>query len=148
MKNKKVSVRVLFPLIMSITIAVCIVCCMILFFYGLSRYFVKERVDEIGKQKNYLAQEIEKEIEQVIELTNSVYIQNIKIQKSLDDEFLISIDDFINRNKDRVHSIALYDEEGECIGHSGNITGESVEGKEAILKRYVLAQKKLFVQTR
>ena len=77
MGNKKLSIRILFPLIMSITIAFCIISCMVFSFHGLSQYFVVEAVDEIGKQKDSLAQGIEREIEEINALVNTIYYKKI-----------------------------------------------------------------------
>ena len=65
MGNKKLSIRILFPLVMSISILLCMISCMVMFSHFLSGYFVEEAVGEIGKQKNSLAQEIEREIEEI-----------------------------------------------------------------------------------
>ena len=87
MRNKKWSIRILFPLIMSITIAFCIISCMVLSFHGLSKYFVRETVEEIGKQKAFLAQGIEREIGEINDLVNTIYYQNIKEYDFTDKEF-------------------------------------------------------------
>ena len=59
MKNKKMSIRILFPLIMSVSIAFCIISCMILFSHYLSAYFIQKTVEDTNRQKNVLAQNIE-----------------------------------------------------------------------------------------
>ena len=63
MNNKKLSIRVLFPLIMSISIVFCILSCMILFSHYISTYLVRKTIEETSRQKNVLAQNIENEIE-------------------------------------------------------------------------------------
>ena len=59
MNNKKLSIRVLFPLIMSISIVFCILSCMILFSHYISTYLVRKTIEETSRQKNVLAQNIE-----------------------------------------------------------------------------------------
>ena len=48
MKNKKLSVRVILPVVMSVSIAACIISSMMLFSYLFSSYFKKDAV-EIGR---------------------------------------------------------------------------------------------------
>lgn len=78
MKNKKMSIRILFPLIMSVSIAFCIISCMILFSHYLSAYFIQKTVDETNRQKNVLAQNIENEIESINDTINTIYYDTIK----------------------------------------------------------------------
>lgn len=130
MGNKKVSIRILLPLIMSITIAFCIISCMVLSFHGLSQYFVGEAVEEIGKQKESLARGIESEIEKMNELVNKIYYQNIKEHDFSDEEFSESLNELVNETRKYVHSIALYDVNGHCIWHSENASGEPVKNEE------------------
>ena len=78
MKNKKISIRVVFPVVMSASIVVCIISCMLLFSYYFSTYFQKDAIEKTGKQKNALAQSLEKEIDNMNDLTNSIYYQEIK----------------------------------------------------------------------
>ena len=130
MRNKKVSIRILLPLIMSITIAFCIIICMVLSFHGLSQYFVGEAVEEIGKQKDSLARGIESEIEKMNELVNKIYYQNIKEHDFADEEFSESLYELVNETSEYVHSIALYDLDGKCIWCSENVSGEPVKDEE------------------
>lgn len=130
MGNRKLSIRILFPLIMSISIAFCIISCMVLFFHGLSQYFIGEAVEEIGKQKNSLAQGLEREIEEINDLTNTIYYQNIKNYDFRDDEFTESLNDLLSGVTERVYGIALYDSKGNCIWHSENVSGELVKDEE------------------
>lgn len=130
MGNKKLSIRVLFPLTMSITIAFCIISCMVLSFYGLSQYFVGEAVEEIRKQKDSLAQGIEREIEEINDLVNTIYYQNIKEHDFVDEEFSESLNDLVSGATEYIHSIALYDLSGNCIWHSEKVSGKPVKDEE------------------
>ena len=78
MKNKKMSIRILFPLIMSVSIAFCIISCMILFSHYLSAYFIQKTVEDTNRQKNVLAQNIENEIESINDTINTIYYDTIK----------------------------------------------------------------------
>ena len=71
MNNKKLSIRVLFPLIMSISIVFCILSCMILFSHYISTYLVRKTIEETSRQKNVLAQNIENEIDSINSIMNT-----------------------------------------------------------------------------
>lgn len=130
MGNKKLSIRILFPLIMSILIAFCIISCMVLSFHGLSQYFIGEAVEEIGKHKDSLAQRIEREIEEIYDLVNTIYYQKIKEHDFQDEEFSESLNELVSGMTEYVHSIALYDLSGNCIWHSENVSDEPVKDEE------------------
>ena len=72
MNNKKLSIRVLFPLIMSISIVFCILSCMILFSHYISTYLVRKTIEETSRQKNVLAQNIENEIDSINSIMNNI----------------------------------------------------------------------------
>ena len=78
MNNKKLSIRVLFPLIMSISIVFCILSCMILFSHYISTYLVRKTIEETSRQKNVLAQNIENEIDSINSIMNNIYYNTIK----------------------------------------------------------------------
>ena len=118
MGNKKLSIRILFPLVMSISIILCMISCMVMFSHFLSGYFVEEAVGEIGKQKNSLAQGIEREIEEISDFTNAMYYQNIRSHDFQSDAFSDSLKDVIRDAPDRIHGIGVYDVNGNCIWHS------------------------------
>lgn len=118
MGNKKLSIRILFPLVMSISIILCMISCMVMFSHFLSGYFVEEAVGEIGKQKNSLAQGIEREIEEISDFTNAMYYQNIRSHDFQSDAFSDSLKDVIRDAPDRIHGIGVYDANGNCIWHS------------------------------
>ena len=115
MKTRKASIRILFPLIMSGTIVLCIISCMAFSFYALYQYFVGETVEEIGKQKDSLARGIEREIEQINELVNVVYYQNIKEYDFTEERFSESLYQVAEKQREYVYSIALYDLNGNNI---------------------------------
>lgn len=129
MKTKKASIRILFPLIMSSAIVICVISCMAFSFYALSQYFVGETVEEIAKQKDSLARGIELEIEQINELVNMVYYKNIKEYDFADKKFSESLYQLAKEQKEYVHSIALYDLDGNSIWESEYASGEIVKNE-------------------
>ena len=130
MGSKKISIRILFPLIMSISIAFCTISCMVMFSKYLSTYFIEEAVEEIGKQKDSLAQGIEREIEEISDFTNRIYYQTIKKYDFRDDGFSDSMNDLLRGVTERVYGIALYDTQGKCIWHSDKVSGKLANDEE------------------
>ena len=154
MGNKTLSIRILFPLIMSISIVLCMISCMVMFSHFLSGYFVEEAVGEIGKQKNSLAQGIEREIEEISDFTNTIYYQNIRSCDFQSEAFSDSLHDVIEDAPDRIYGISLYDENGNCIWHSENMSdlpavGESwfVQAKNSIEIVYFGSKELVFADT-
>ena len=154
MGNKTLSIRILFPLIMSISIVLCMISCMVMFSHFLSGYFVEEAVGEIGKQKNSLAQGIEREIEEISDFTNTIYYQNIRSCDFQSEAFSDSLHDVIEDAPDRIYGISLYDENGNCIWHSENMSdlpamGESwfVQAKTSIEIVYFGSKELVFADT-
>ncbi|WP_405728520.1 cache domain-containing sensor histidine kinase [Anaerotignum sp.] len=130
MGNKTLSIRILFPLIMSISIVLCMISCMVMFSHFLSGYFVEEAVGEIGKQKTAMAQGIEREIEEINDFTNAIYYQNIRSHDFHSDAFSDALNDVIQSAPDRVHGISLYDVDGNCIWHSENMSDMPASGAD------------------
>lgn len=130
MRNKNLSIRIILPLIMSAMISFCIISCMVFSFHGLSQYFIGGAVEEIRKQKDSLARGIENEIEDVNEVVNTIYYQNIKEHDFSERMFSESLQELRNEMREYVHSIALYDLEGNCIWNSEKNFIESVKEEE------------------
>ena len=103
---------------------------MVFSFHGLSQYFIREAVEEIRKQKDSLARGIENEIEDVNEVVNTIYYQNIKEHDFSERMFSESLQELRNEMREYVHSIALYDLEGNCIWNSEKNFIESVKEEE------------------
>ncbi|RDU23695.1 cache domain-containing sensor histidine kinase [Anaerosacchariphilus polymeriproducens] len=129
MRKRRVSVRILLPLIMSISIAVCILTCMLLFSHYLSVFIVDSAEKEVKKQKEALAQGIEQEIEDISDLINTIYYQNIKINDFSDEEFSKLLCNIFNDNSDRVYSISIYDIDGNCIFNTRKDNEKNVVNK-------------------
>ena len=108
MKNRKISIRLVFPVVMSASIAVCIISCMLLFSYYFSTYFQKDAIEKTGKQKNALAQSLEKEIDNMNDLTNSIYYQEIKEYDVSGRLFSEEMQQRINRETDTIYAAEIY----------------------------------------
>ena len=127
MKKNKWSIRIVFPLIMSIVIAFCIITCALISFHGLSKYFLGEAVKEIGRQKGTLSQEIENEIENLNDLVNRIYYQSIRTYDFQDDRFSEALETFIDEQRQLIYGVALYDLQGNCIWNSEKVSKASVK---------------------
>lgn len=115
MKNKNTSIRIVLPVVMSVSIAICILSCMILFSYNFSSYFQKDAVAKLGKQKNALEQSLETEIETMNDRMNSIYYQEIKAYDIGNTRFQKEMRQRILREPDAIHGVALYDVYGNVL---------------------------------
>lgn len=106
MKNKKMSIRILFPLIMSVSIAFCIISCMILFSHYLSAYFIQKTVEDTNRQKNVLAQNIENEIESINDTINTIYYDTIKKYDLQDEAFSSILSNIENSSSEYINGLA------------------------------------------
>lgn len=122
MKNKKISIRVVFPVVISASITVCIISCMLLFSYYFSAYFQKDAVEKIGKQRDSLAQSLETEIADINELINGIYYQNIKKYDVDSAEFADEMDQKMIFESKYLYGLALYDITGKNIWSSETLT--------------------------
>ena len=136
MNNKKLSIRVLFPLIMSISIVFCILSCMILFSHYISTYLVRKTIEETSRQKNVLAQNIENEIDSINSIMNNIYYNTIKKYDIQDKNFKTILANEITSNSETIYGLALYDTDGK------NLLRQKI-----ISKLFVTAQKNLFIPT-
>lgn len=119
MKNKKISIRIIFPVVMSASIAACIISCILLFSYYFSTYFQKDAIEKIGKQRDFLAQSLETQIENINVLINRIYYQNIKKYDVDSARFAEEMEQQIFLEEKCLYGLALYDIDGESIWHSG-----------------------------
>ena len=129
MKNKKISIRVIFPVVMSASIAACIISCILLFSYYFSTYFQKDAIEKIEKQRDFLAQSLETQIENINVLINRIYYQNIKKYDVDSARFAEEMEQQIFLEEKCLYGLALYDIDGESIWHSGTFA-EQEDAKE------------------
>ena len=129
MRNKKISIRILFPVVMSASIAVCIISCILLFSGFFSTYFQEEAIEKIGKQKSFLAQSLETEIANINDLIHKIYYQNIKKYDVDSGQFAEELEKQILLEEKSLYGLALYDINGESIWHS-ELMREEDDAKE------------------
>ena len=115
MKNKKLSVRVILPVVMSVSIAACIISSMMLFSYLFSSYFKKDAVEKMDRQTISLAQSLENEVSEINSFVNDVYYQNIKKYDCENVQFKTVMTQKISNESNRIYSISLYDMNGNRV---------------------------------
>ena len=118
MKDKKVSIRIVFPFVMSVSIAVCIISCMFLFSHYFSGYFQRDTIEKVSKQKKTLAQDLEAEIENINELINSIYYQDILTYDTTTEMFQREMEQRMVRESEVLYSAAIYDADGSSLWNS------------------------------
>ena len=123
MKNKKLSVRVILPVVMSVSIAACIISSMMLFSYLFSSYFKKDAVEKMDRQTISLAQSLENEVSEINSLVNDVYYQNIKKYDCENVQFKTVMTQKISNESNRIYSISLYDMNGNRVWSFGELSG-------------------------
>ncbi len=129
MRNKKISIRILFPVVMSASIAVCIISCILLFSGFFSTYFQEEAIEKIGKQKSFFAQSLETQIANINDLIHKIYYQNIKKYDVDSGQFAEELEKQILLEEKSLYGLALYDINGESIWHS-ELMREEDDAKE------------------
>ena len=129
MRNKKISIRILFPVVMSASIAVCIISCILLFSGFFFTYFQEEAIEKIGKQKSFLAQSLETQIANINDLIHKIYYQNIKKYDVDSGQFAEELEKQILLEEKSLYGLALYDINGESIWHS-ELMREEDDAKE------------------
>ena len=123
MKNKKLSVRVILPVVMSVSIAACIISSMMLFSYLFSSYFKKDAVEKMDRQTISLAQSLENEVSEINSFVNDVYYQNIKKYDCENVQFKTVMTQKISNESNRIYSISLYDMNGNRVWSFGESSG-------------------------
>ena len=118
MKDKKVSIRIVFPLVMSVSIAVCIISCMALFSHYFSGYFQRNTIEKVSKQKKTLAQDLEVEIENINKLVSSIYYQDIRAYDTAAEMFQKEMEQRMVQESEVLYGAAIYDADGNSLWHS------------------------------
>lgn len=119
MKNKTLSVRVILPVVMSVSIVACIISSMMLFSYLFSSYFKKDAIKKMDRQTITLAQSLENEVSESNSLVNDIYYQNIKKYDCENVQFKTVMTQKISNESNRVYSISLYDMNGNRVWSFG-----------------------------
>lgn len=119
MKNKTLSVRVILPVVMSVSIVACIISSMMLFSYLFSSYFKKDAIKKMDRQTITLAQSLENEVSESNSLVNDIYYQNIKKYDCENVQFKTVMTQKISNESNRIYSISLYDMNGNRVWSFG-----------------------------
>lgn len=119
MKNKTLSVRVILPVVMSVSIVACIISSMMLFSYLFSSYFKKDAIKKMNRQTITLAQSLENEVSESNSLVNDIYYQNIKKYDCENVQFKTVMTQKISNESNRIYSISLYDMNGNRVWSFG-----------------------------
>ena len=86
MENKKLSIRMIFPLMMSFTIAFCMICCMLFSIRWLSKYFVRE---DFSVAHSFV---FDRRTGKMLEEVNLYWIDNKLAQTKQEEKYVIDID--------------------------------------------------------
>ena len=119
MKSKTLSVRVILPVVMSVSIVACIISSMMLFSYLFSSYFKKDAIKKMDRQTITLAQSLENEVSESNSLVNDIYYQNIKKYDCENVQFKTVMTQKISNESNRIYSISLYDMNGNRVWSFG-----------------------------
>lgn len=127
MKRRKLSIRILLPLVMSIAIALCIITCLFMFSRYLLQYIEYSAEREVERQKEALALGIEREVERMNDIVNNIYYQNIK---SKDFKYFTGeLDNYIEDNTDIIYGIEIFDMEGDNVWSSSGEKCENIKSE-------------------
>ena len=115
---KKISIRILFPLIFSGAVTVCIIA-LILFFsdYFLDRIYDNAKTD-MERQLESFSYSTEREIYRMMDLVNETCYQGMKARDFLEEGFSEELSLLYLHNRDKISSISIYDLEGEVLWES------------------------------
>lgn len=119
MKNKTLSVRVILPVVMSVSIVACIISSMMLFSYLFSSYFKKDAIKKMDRQTITLAQSLENEVSESNSLVNDIYYQNTKKYDCENVQFKTVMTQKNSNESNRIYSISLYDMNGNRVWSFG-----------------------------
>ena len=91
---------------------------MILFSSYFSKYFQKNAIEKVDKQKKFLVQNLETEIGSMNEWINEIYYQEIKKYDVGSTEFEAKLKQKLLTESKNIYGIGLYDGDGKCIWKS------------------------------
>lgn len=126
---KRISIRILFPLIFSGAVTICIIA-LIMFFsdYFWDRIYDNARTD-MERQLESFSYSVESEIYRMIDLVNETCYQGMKAKDYLSEEFSEELSLLYSHNRDKINSISLYDTDGEILWESGAQIAGAVDSK-------------------
>lgn len=126
---KKISIRILFPLIFSGAVTACVIA-LILFFsdYFWDRIYDNARTD-MERQLESFSYNVESEIYHMIDLVNETCYQGMKAKDYLSEEFSEEMSLLYSHNRDKINSISLYDTDGRILWESGEQSAGTISSK-------------------
>ena len=128
-RSKRISIRILFPLIFSGAVTVCIIA-LIMFFsdYFSDRIYDNAKTD-MERQLESFSYSVEREIYRMIDMVNETYYQGIKAKDYLSEGFSEELLLLYSHNRDKISSISLYDADGDILWESGEHEAGAVNEK-------------------
>ena len=119
-REKNISIRVLFPLVFSVSVTVCIVALILFFSHWISGWISGNVRSDMEHQAESISYSVEREIYRMTDLLNETYYQSMKGYDYQSETFGKIMNLVYQHEKDKVSRIDLYDEEGRCIWGSSN----------------------------
>lgn len=114
-REKNISIRVLFPLVFSVSVTVCIVALILFFSHWISGWISGNVRSDMEHQAESISYSVEREIYRMTDLLNEIYYQSMKGYDYQSETFGQIMNLVYQHEKDKVSRIDLYDEEGRCI---------------------------------
>ena len=114
-REKNISIRVLFPLVFSVSVTVCIVALILFFSHWISGWISGNVRSDMEHQAESISYSVEREIYRMTDLLNETYYQSMKGYDYQSETFGQIMNLVYLHEKDKVSRIDLYDEEGRCI---------------------------------
>lgn len=114
-REKNISIRVLFPLVFSVSVTVCIVALILFFSHWISGWISGNVRSDMEHQAESISYSVEREIYRMTDLLNETYYQSMKGYDYQSETFDQIMNLVYQHEKDKVSRIDLYDEEGRCI---------------------------------
>lgn len=114
-REKNISIRVLFPLVFSMSVTVCIVALILFFSHWISGWISDNVRSDMEHQAESISYSVEREIYRMMDLLNETYYQSMKGYDYQSETFDQIMNLVYQHEKDKVSRIDLYDEEGRRI---------------------------------
>lgn len=114
-REKNISIRVLFPLVFSMSVTVCIVALILFFSHWISGWISDNVRSDMEHQAESISYSVEREIYRMMDLLNETYYQSMKGYDYQSEAFDQIMNLVYQHEKDKVSRIDLYDEEGRRI---------------------------------
>lgn len=114
-REKNISIRVLFPLVFSVSVTVCIVALILFFSHWISGWISGNVRSDMEHQAESISYSVEREIYRMTDLLNETYYQSMKGYDYQSETFGQIMNLVYQHEKDKVSRIDLYNEEGRCI---------------------------------